>query len=79
MAERRFPPTPKSERLLREILAPSVDHRDGVPWFEATPHRWWQRHRAQTTGFVSGRYVARCSCGAYGPAPWTLLDKRRKR
>lgn len=42
-----------------------IEHRDGVPWFEAEAHlRLWQRHRWQTRGWHGFDYVERCSCGA---------------
>lgn len=50
---------------------PGLEHRDGIMWMHAKSHHGWQRHRAQTRGVVNGEYVERCSCGAYGPTPWT--------
>lgn len=53
----------------------AAEHLDGVPWYKAKVHRRWQRHRAHSRAFLDGRYIERCSCGAYGPAPWYRLDR----
>jgi hypothetical protein len=53
-----------------------VEHKDGVPWFDAPSPRWWERpfhrHQPQTRGFL-GELVERCRCGATrldGYGPW---------
>jgi hypothetical protein len=53
-------------------------HRDGVPWYDAKPHGRFRRHQTQTRAFAYGKWVERCSCGAFGPTPWMLLDKPRR-
>lgn len=52
-----------------------IEHRNGIDWIDATVHHRWQRHRAQTRGNMDGENVERCACGAFGPAPWTLIDR----
>ena len=67
-----------SERWVEIEGIPGLEHRDGILWSHAKAHRHWQRHSAQTRGFIDGVYVERCSCGAFGPAPWTMsLGSRR--
>lgn len=54
-----------------------VEHLGGIDWVDVEPHRPGQPHRVQTRAMLKGNYVERCSCGAFGPAPWTLLDPPR--
>ena len=43
---------------------PDIEHRDGVPWFEAPIPRWLHRCSAQTIGWIGLVGFARCACGA---------------
>jgi hypothetical protein len=69
-----------------DVFADELEHRDGVPWWDADPGpRLLHRCKPQTKGWVGLRYVERCSCGAFGPRPFFRIDpypsraKRRKR
>lgn len=46
-------------------------------WANQPVHAIWQRHRAANSGVVGGSYIERCSCGAWGPAPWHSPERRR--
>lgn len=41
-----------------------LEHRDGIPWWEAPVPRRWHKCSAQTVGWLSCGYVERCACGA---------------
>lgn len=68
--------------------SPGLEELDGIAWSNATVHKRWEPHKAQTRStfrFPGGDpHIERCACGAFGPAPWHRIDrwpsrKERKR
>jgi hypothetical protein len=59
----------------------SIEHLDGVPWWEAPPPPREHEHWAQTTGTLQVfEQVERCPCGAIRSnirPNWVLLDPPR--
>jgi hypothetical protein len=50
---------------LGHIGGPNVEHRDGLPWWDAPKPRRWHKCAAQTSGTVNNfEQVDRCACGA---------------
>lgn len=57
----------------------------GTAWWNA--RRTWRdvvrcvlgRHRVAMGGVVDRHLVQRCTCGAFGPAPWIYLTDREAR
>jgi hypothetical protein len=68
--------TPNHPQQMRGQFGDLFFHENSVDWYDAPLHYRWQRHRVYTNARTTdGFRVQRCSCGAFGPAPWTLLDK----
>lgn len=42
----------------------TMEHEDGVPWWEAPPPRRFHLHYAQTKGWHGFNEIWRCACGA---------------
>lgn len=67
-------------RQLADVLAAMIERTQAMlvtSWADVPVHRRWEKHRAVNSGVVAGRYIERCSCGAWGPAPWRDPERRR--
>lgn len=57
----------------------------GSGWWHERRTRWdvlrcvLGLHRPAVTGLAGGMLVQRCTCGAFGPAPWVYLSSGEAR
>jgi hypothetical protein len=59
----------------------SIEHRDGIDWWEAPAPPRTHDHEWQTRAVVDGEVVERCRCGAFGDGEgdWMMLPPDKPR
>lgn len=57
----------------------AVEHRNGVPWYQAPVPRWLHFCRAQTRGVIRDSFIERCACGAFRRAEAFWFERNSAR